>query len=86
LTADFVRYPQILLNVPVAEKKPIESLSGFSDAVEKVEGALGGRGRVLVRYSGTEPKARIMVEGEDEKRIREYANELAEALRRALGG
>jgi len=86
LTVDFVRYPQVLLNVRVAEKKPIESLSEFSHAVEKVESALDGRGRVLVRYSGTEPKARIMVEGDDEKQIREYADDLAEALRRALGG
>jgi phosphoglucosamine mutase len=86
LTVDFVRYPQVLLNVRVAEKKPIEDLSGFSKAVERVESALDGRGRVLVRYSGTEPKARIMVEGDDEKQIREYADDLAEALRRALGG
>ncbi len=60
--------------------------SEFSQAVEKVERALDGRGRVLVRYSGTEPKARIMVEGDDEKQIGEYAHDLAEALRRALGG
>jgi phosphoglucosamine mutase len=86
LTADFVRYPQVLLNVRVAEKKPIEGLSEFSKTVERVEGALDGRGRVLIRYSGTEPKARIMVEGDDEKQVREYAHDLAEALRRALGG
>jgi phosphoglucosamine mutase len=86
LTADFVRYPQVLLNVRVAEKKPIEGLSEFSKTVERIEGALDGRGRVLIRYSGTEPKARIMVEGDDEKQIREYAHDLAEALRRALGG
>jgi phosphoglucosamine mutase len=86
LTVDFVRYPQVLVNVPVAEKKPIESLPGFSKVVEKVESALKGRGRVLIRYSGTEPKARIMVEGDDEKRIGEYAHDLADALRRALGG
>jgi len=86
LTTDFVRYPQVLVNVQVTEKKPIESLSGFTQAVEKVETALNGRGRVLIRYSGTESKARIMVEGDDEKQIGEYAHDLAEALRRALGG
>jgi phosphoglucosamine mutase len=86
LTADFVRYPQVLLNVRVAEKKPIEGLSEFSQTVKKIESALDGRGRVLIRYSGTEPKARIMVEGDDEKQVREYADDLAEALRRALGG
>jgi phosphoglucosamine mutase len=52
--------------------------------VEKVESALNGR--VLSRYSGTDPKARVMVEGDDEKQVREYAHDLAEALRRALGG
>jgi phosphoglucosamine mutase len=86
LTADFVRYPQVLLNVPVAEQIPIEDLSEFSQTVQKIERALDGRGRVLIRYSGTEPLARIMVEGDDEERIGEYAHDLAEALRQALGG
>jgi phosphoglucosamine mutase len=86
LTTDFVRYPQVLVNVRVAERKPIESLPGFVRSVEKVESALGGRGRVLIRYSGTEPKVRIMVEGDDAKKIREYAEDLADELRRALGG
>jgi len=79
------RYPQVLLNVPVAEKKPIESLPPVADAVRKVETQLAGRGRVLIRYSGTESKARIMVEGEDERQVTRYANELADHLRRALG-
>jgi phosphoglucosamine mutase len=86
LTTNFVRYPQVLVNVPVAEKKPIEDLPDFLRLVERVESELSGRGRVLVRYSGTEPLARIMVEGDDEKQIGEYAHDLAEALRRALGG
>jgi len=86
LMTDFVRYPQVLVNVPVAEKKPIEDLPDFLRLVERVESELNGRGRVLVRYSGTEPLARIMVEGDDEKQIGEYAHDLAEALRRALGG
>jgi len=86
LTTDFIRYPQVLVNVPVTEKKPIEDLPDFSRLVEKIESELNGRGRVLVRYSGTEPLARIMVEGDDEKQISEYAHDLAEALRRALGG
>jgi phosphoglucosamine mutase len=86
LTADFFRYPQVLVNVPVVEKKPIENLPEFSRLLEQVEDALSERGRVLIRYSGTEPLARVMVEGDDEKQIREYAHDLAEALRRALGG
>ncbi|MBW2693972.1 MAG: phosphoglucosamine mutase [Deltaproteobacteria bacterium] len=86
LMTDFVRYPQVLLNIRVAKKKPIEDLPEFLQSVEKVESALGGHGRVLVRYSGTEPLARIMVEGDDEKKIGEYAQDLADELRRALGG
>jgi len=86
LTTDFVRYPQILVNIPVTEKKPVEDLPEFVRLREKVESALGDRGRVLIRYSGTEPLARIMVEGDDEQQIKGYANEFAEALRRALGG
>jgi phosphoglucosamine mutase len=53
--------------------------------VRRVESDLDGRGRVLIRYSGTEPKARVMVEGEDERRVAEYARELADELQRALG-
>jgi phosphoglucosamine mutase len=86
LTTDFVRYPQVLVSVRVAERRPIESLPSVQRKLEQIEGALGERGRVLVRYSGTEQKVRVMVEGEDEQRIREHANELADELRRALGG
>jgi phosphoglucosamine mutase len=86
LTSDFVRYPQVIVNVKVSEKKPIESLPEFSRAVRSVESDLKGRGRVLIRYSGTEPAARIMVEGDDERQVGEYANHLADHLRRALGG
>jgi phosphoglucosamine mutase len=86
LTSDFVRYPQVLLNIAVAEKRPLETLPGFSQAVDRVEKELNGRGRVLIRYSGTEPKARIMVEGEDEAQVGEYAQDLAQQLLRALGG
>jgi phosphoglucosamine mutase len=86
LTTDFFRYPQVHVNVPVAEKKPFEDLPECLRLIEKVESALSGRGRVLIRYSGTEPLVRVMVEGDDEKQIGEYAHDLAEALRRALGG
>jgi phosphoglucosamine mutase len=50
-----------------------------------VEAELAGRGRVLIRYSGTEPKLRVMVEGDDEDRVHGYARDLADLLRRALG-
>ena len=86
LAGDFVRYPQVMVNVEVANKKPFESLPEFSREVRKVEDELNGRGRVLVRYSGTEPAARVMVEGDDERQVAEYAQHLADQLRRALGG
>jgi phosphoglucosamine mutase len=84
--AGFERFPQVLVSVPVAEKRPIEELPGFMQTLERVERELDGRGRILVRYSGTEAKARVMVEGEDERRVAELADELAGELRRALGG
>ena len=86
LVAGFERFPQVLVSVPVAEKRPIEELPDFMETLERVEKELDGRGRILVRYSGTEAKARVMVEGEDERRVAELADELAGELRRALGG
>jgi phosphoglucosamine mutase len=56
------------------------------DAVRKIEAELAGAGRVLIRYSGTEPKVRVMVEGQDEGRVEEFAQHLADCLRRSLGG
>ncbi len=84
LTADFKRYPQVLVNVEVPEKKDLETLPELQAAVAKVEGMLAGKGRVLIRYSGTELKARVMVEGEDEGHVLELANSLAGALMNSL--
>lgn len=84
LVAGYERFPQILVNVPVAEKRAIEEIPTVAEHVRKVEHELGDRGRVLIRYSGTEPKARVMVEGEDEERVRGYAQDLADRLQRAL--
>jgi phosphoglucosamine mutase len=86
LTADFERFPQVLVNVSVAARRPIEELPEMLAAVKDVEAQLGGNGRVLIRYSGTEPMARVMVEGEDEARVRGHAEALAEQLQRCLGG
>ncbi len=85
LAAGFERFPQVLRSVRVAEKPPIESLPDLAAAVRKVEEELRGRGRVLIRYSGTEPKARVMVEGDDLRRVKLYAEELALCLQRAVG-
>jgi phosphoglucosamine mutase len=86
LVAGFQRFPQVLLNVAVAEKRPFDQLPAVAEALRKVEAELGRSGRVLLRYSGTEPKARVMVEGEDEHRVREIAEDLANLVRRQLGG
>ena len=84
LTEDFEAFPQVLVNVRVDQKKPIESLPSVTKAIDRVNADLDGRGRVLIRYSGTEPKARIMVEGDDADRVGVYANDLAGELQRAL--
>jgi phosphoglucosamine mutase len=84
LTGGFERFPQVLLSVPVARRVPLEELASLASAVAKVEAELADRGRVLIRYSGTELKARVMVEGEDEFRVRAMANELADELKRGL--
>jgi phosphoglucosamine mutase len=86
LVGGIERFPQVLLNVAVAEQRPIEQLPELVRLIRRVEAELAGRGRVLIRYSGTERKARVMVEGEDEARVRAYADELAATLRRALAG
>jgi phosphoglucosamine mutase len=78
------RYPQVLVNVAVRDKPPIESLDGVQAAVRRVEQHLGRDGRVLVRYSGTEYLARIMVEGREEREVKAYAEQVADAFRAAL--
>ena len=84
LASGFVRFPQVLINVQVAKKKAIASLPTVVDAIARVESELAGSGRVLIRYSGTEPKARIMVEGEDEAAVSRHAESLAFELQHAL--
>ncbi|MER3445650.1 MAG: phosphoglucosamine mutase [Candidatus Dadabacteria bacterium] len=78
-------FPQILLNVRVREKKPFESIKGLSDLIVTSERDLKNRGRINLRYSGTEPLARIMVEGEDESLITEIAQEIASLIERDIG-
>ena len=85
MQSHFERFPQVLVNVRVADKKPIDELPAVVEAIERVEKSLRGGGRVLIRYSGTEPKARVMVEGQDEAQVGGFARELAEVLQRSLG-
>ena len=85
LVADFERFPQVLVNVQVTEKTPIDQIPALCKRIAQVESELGGSGRILIRYSGTEKKARVMVEGEDEAQVAAYADDLADTLRRAVG-
>ncbi len=78
-------YPQILLNVRVREKKDLGSIPAVSKALKDVEEKLRHRGRAFIRYSGTEPLARITIEGERREEITSMANELAELLKKEIG-
>jgi phosphoglucosamine mutase len=78
-----MRYPQVLVNVKVDEKRPLAELDSVGKLIAKAEQKLGHDGRVLVRYSGTEHKARVMVEGPSEDLIQGFADEIAAELQRA---
>ena len=77
--------PQVLLNVRVAEKQDFESLPAVQAAIANAEAQLDGGGRVLVRYSGTEPVARVMVEGRDAEQVERLARSIARAVEKELG-
>lgn len=79
------KFPQVLENVPVRAKPPLESIPGLTGRLAALEQEMKGAGRVLLRYSGTEPLARVMVEGEEQARIEAIAAELAGLIRRAIG-
>ena len=81
----FEPVPQALVNVAVKEKRPLAELPSVGKAIAAAEEALGADGRVLVRFSGTENKVRVLVEGPDAERIRGMADGIATALREALG-
>jgi phosphoglucosamine mutase len=84
LASIFEPVPQTLLNVVVKEKRELGELPEVMKTIQSVEQRLGNAGRVLVRFSGTEPKVRILIEGEDGARNEAYAREIAEALSKAL--
>jgi phosphoglucosamine mutase len=85
LAADYVPFPQVLVNVPVARKPHLRELPELSERVDALERELGEDGRVLLRYSGTEPLARVMIEGPDHAHIQARAHALAELLGRLIG-
>ena len=85
LTADLQVYPQKLVNVRVREKKELTELPSVAREIEHVETAFAGTGRVLVRFSGTEPLARVMVEGQDPQQVEQFSARIADAIRLAMG-
>ena len=85
LAHGFARFPQTLINVPVKGKPPFESVPGVLDSLKAVERELKGRGRVVLRYSGTEPLARVMVEADDEALVAALGQRLADVLAAELG-
>ena len=84
LGSALVTFPQTLVNVRVREKRDVASVPAIAQAMARVDAALGSRGRLLVRYSGTEPLLRIMIEGEDQATVQAWAEEIAEAVRATL--
>jgi len=78
-------YPQVLVNVKVKEKRDLAAVPELAKRIAEIEKKLEGTGRLLIRYSGTEPKLRIMLEGDDEAEIARYAEELAELVRKYIG-
>ena len=85
LVADLKIYPQKIVNVRVRTKPPLESLAEVSRTLGEAEQALGKSGRVVLRYSGTEPLARVMVEAERDEDVRRWTDSLASAVRSAIG-
>jgi phosphoglucosamine mutase len=79
------RLPQVLVNLKVPEKRPLATLPLASAAMAAVEAKLGKDGRILVRYSGTEAKIRVMIEGPDEAMIGEFAQEVVAAISKDFG-
>jgi phosphoglucosamine mutase len=85
LAAQLTTYPQVLLNVRVKEKRDLAAVPEIAATMADVERQLGGSGRLLVRYSGTEPLLRVMLEGRDQGQIRAWAEEIVDQVRRHLG-
>jgi len=85
LSAGLEIYPQRLVNVRVRERRPLEEMAAVNAEIAACERAFDGSGRVLVRFSGTEPLARVMVEGPDLQRVEEFSRRIADAIRAEIG-
>lgn len=85
LTADLKVFPQVIVNVKVREKKSLEEIPSVAERIREAEKALADSGRVVIRYSGTEALARVMIEAENEELMRTHADAIADAIRTELG-
>ncbi len=85
LTSDLKTFPQVIVNVKVREKKPLETIPFIAESIRAAEEALADSGRVVIRYSGTEALARVMIEAEDETAMRHHADAIANAIHAELG-
>ena len=85
LISDLKVFPQVIVNVRVKEKKPLDTIATVAASIRDAEDALKANGRVVIRYSGTEPLARVMIEAESEEVMRRHADAIAGAIRDALG-
>ncbi|HXF43340.1 MAG TPA: hypothetical protein VNK26_06340, partial [Pyrinomonadaceae bacterium] len=83
--ADLKIFPQRLINIPVSEKRPFEKIPSIDEAIKESEKMLNGKGRIIVRYSGTENLARVMVEGEDESLVNQIAERISSEINAAIG-
>jgi phosphoglucosamine mutase len=84
LAGELVTYPQVLVNVRVKEKRALDSVPAVKAVTDAIETRLTGAGRLLIRYSGTEPLLRIMIEGKDQREIQGWADEIASAVKTHL--
>ena len=85
LAGAYTRYPQVTINVRVSRKPPFDALPPIREAINAVEREMAGRGRLIVRYSGTENLARVMIEGQDEATIRNHAESIAQVITAQIG-
>src|SRR5829696_5066834 len=85
LASELVSYPQVLVNVRVRERTDLRSVPAIAASMDRIEEQLAGQGRLLVRYSGTEPLLRVMIEGRDQHEIQGWAREIADSVKRHLG-
>jgi phosphoglucosamine mutase len=85
LASQLVTYPQVLVNVRVKQKRELHSVPAIASIMDRVEARLGNEGRLLVRYSGTEPLLRVMIEGKDQRQIQSWAHEIADSVKQHLG-